>query len=159
MRLVNFLLLFVLISFVGYQWVIDVPELSGSRWTCHELSKNFTSAPYQKYQEIGERDVLYFASSSNLTIYQTGQLLFKNGEKEKYEVIIDVSYKVKKNKLSLTYKNIDWHLKPSNAPVFVQDLDSLKGFESDLKFMINDDQLYFFNRLNNEDSNFICFSA
>lgn len=159
MRLVNFLLLLVLIGFVVYQWIFNTTELSGSRWSCNELSSNFISEPYKKYQEIGERDVFYFASSSNLTIFQTGELVFKNGSREKYEVIMDVSYTIKKNKLSLLYKNIDWHKKPENAPVFVRDTESLKGFESDVKFIIDDDQLYFHNRKKNEDNNFICFAV
>ena len=159
MRLVNFLLLLVLIGFVAYQWAFNTTELSGSRWSCNELSSNIISEPYKKYQEIGERDILYFASSSNLTIFQTGELVFKNGSREKYEVIMDVSYKVKKNKLSLLYKNIDWHKKPENAPVFVKDTESLEGFESDIKFIIDDEQLYFYNRKKNEDNNFICFAV
>lgn len=46
--------------------------------------------------ERGERDTIYFASSSNLTIYQSGELVFKNGKREKYEIVMDVSYRVKK---------------------------------------------------------------
>ncbi|MDD9158223.1 hypothetical protein PVK64_18840 [Aliivibrio sp. S4TY2] len=160
MRLVNFFLLLTLIAYGAYQWKEEAElELSGSRWSCNELSSNFTSDAYKKYQEIGERDTIYFASSSHLTIYQSGELVFKNGNREKYEVIMDVSYKVKKNKLSLFYKNIDWHKKPESAPIFVRDTESLEGLEADVKFMIDDDQLYFFNRKSNEDNNFICFSV
>ena len=159
MRLINSILLLFLIGFVVYQWVFNTIELSGSRWSCNELSSNFISEPYKKYQKIGERDVFYFASSSNLTIFQTGELVLKNGHREKYEVILDLSYKIKHNKLSLFYKNIDWHKKPENAPVFVRDTESLKNFEADVKFIIDDEHIYFHNRKNNEDNNFICFAV
>lgn len=157
MRIVNFILLLFLVGLLSYYWLFQDSELQGTRWTCNELSTNFISAPYQKYQEIGERYVLYFASSSNLTIFQKGKLVFKDGEHEKYEVIIDADYKVKKDKISVKSKKIDWHLKPKNAPIFIQDLDSLKDFETDLNFIISDEKLYFHNRKNHENTNFVCF--
>ncbi|OCH43648.1 hypothetical protein [Aliivibrio fischeri] len=158
MRLVNLILLLILMGLAFYKFSFHDTELAGSRWACNELSKNFISEPYKKYQEITEKDVLYFASSANLTIFQTGELVFKNGERHKYEVIIDASYKVKKNKISLKYTNIDWHYKPAKSPVFVQDLDSLQGFETDLNYIINDEQLYFYNRKKHENTNYLCFS-
>lgn len=159
MRIVNFILLLFLVGLLSYYWLFQDSELQGTRWTCNELSTNFISAPYQKYQEIGERYVLYFASSSNLTIFQKGKLVFKDGEHEKYEVIIDADYKVKKDKISVKSKKIDWHLKPKNAPIFIQDLDSLKDFETDLNFIISDEKLYFHNRKNHENTNFVCFAS
>lgn len=159
MRIINVMLLVFLIIFGFYQWKFDDSELSGTRWSCHELSKKFTSEPYKKYQEIGERNVLTFASSSNLTIFQSGELVLKTGKREKYEVLFDMTYTVHKNRISLAYKSIDWYQKPEGSPIFVRDADSLKGFKADLKFLIDDERLYFYNRINNEDSNFVCFSV
>ena len=160
MRIVNLVLFLILIGAGIYKWMPENTEFSGTRWSCNELSTGFTSAPYEKYQEILERDLFDFASSSNLTLYQSGELVFKNGEREKYELLYELGYKtVAKNKISLVYKKIDWHRQPKNAPIFIRDIESLKEFEFDLKYIIDDGQLYFQNRIKNEDKNFVCFAS
>lgn len=159
MRIVNFILLLIVISVFFYQWEDAQPDFSGARWSCTELSKNFTSEPYKQYKEIQERDVLQFASSSNLSIYQSGYLLHKEGGREKYEVIFEIDYTVNENVLSLNYKKVNWHDKPLSSPTFIKDTESYEGYKTDLNFIIDNNRLYFHNRKANEDANFVCFAT
>lgn len=90
-------------------------------------------------------------------IFQKGSLLTKKGESKEYELVYNGKYQVDGHALTVDYQKVSWNEQPTESEVFVRDMNSYVGTKTDFIYKVEDEQLFFFNQSETEESNFICY--
>ncbi|MDA0116876.1 hypothetical protein [Vibrio sp. T11.5] len=152
-------LVLILISSVIYQWKFASYDFTGTRWLCSESKSGFTSETYRQFKKVTEITSVYFNSKEKVTYFQTGVLVHPDGMEDPYELILTADNETSGNRLKQTFTRIDWNLKPTHAPFYIRDKDSLVGYKSDLRYEVDGKRLYFFNQAGSEDVNIACHQS
>lgn len=153
----NIVLATGLVGVVVYQKYFQSDEITGSRWACAAFEEDFITRGYRRYENISDRSVVVFSSDRDMYIFQKGSLLTKKGESKEYELVYNGKYQVDGHALTVDYQKVSWNEQPTESEVFVRDMNSYVGTKTDFIYKVEDEQLFFFNQSETEESNFICY--
>ncbi|MGI9917651.1 hypothetical protein [Vibrio owensii] len=153
----NIALAIGLVGVVVHQKYFQSDEITGSRWACATFEEDFITRGYRRYENISDRSVVVFSSDRDMYIFQKGSLLTKKGESKEYELVYNGKYQVDGHALTVDYQKVSWNEQPTESEVFVRDMNSYVGTKTDFTYKVEDEQLFFFNQSETEESNFICY--